>query len=95
MHEVSHRFECIFEKKTPWGCQAFQNEHLVILNTSGDVLVKIVKKLRGHFMHTRSGSGPTQHGFHTSGVSKTPVMWNPADISYTLVGLGPNFETLL
>ena len=36
-----------------------QNEHLVFLNTSGDVLVKIVEKVRVHFMYTRSGHGPT------------------------------------
>ena len=35
-----------------------QNEHLVILNTSGDVLVKIVKKVRAHFTHTGRGPGP-------------------------------------
>ncbi len=36
-----------------------QNEHLVYLNTSGDVLVKIVEKVRAHFMYIGSG-----HGLH-------------------------------
>ncbi len=36
-----------------------QNKHLVPLNTSDDVLIKIVEKVRGHFMHTGRGSGPT------------------------------------
>ncbi len=36
-----------------------QNKHLVYLNTSGDVLVKIVVKVRAHFKYTVSGHGPT------------------------------------
>ena len=36
-----------------------QNEHLVILNTSGEVPVKIVERVRGHFTYTGRGSGPT------------------------------------
>ncbi len=36
-----------------------QNKHLVILNTSGNVLVKIVEKVRGHLTHTGCGFGPT------------------------------------
>ncbi len=36
-----------------------QDKHLVSLNTSDDVLLKIVEKVRGHFMHTGRGSGPT------------------------------------
>ena len=31
--------------------------------TADDVLVKIVEKVRGHFMHTGHGSGPTLHVF--------------------------------
>ncbi len=34
------------------------NEHLVVLNTSADVLVKIVEKVREHFTHTGCGPGP-------------------------------------
>ena len=36
-----------------------QNKNLVFLNTSGDVLVKIMEKVRAHFKHTGSGRGPT------------------------------------
>ncbi len=34
-------------------------EHLVILNTSDDVLDKIVEKVRAHSTHTGSGRGRT------------------------------------
>ncbi len=43
-------------------CPTQQNEHLVFLNTSGDVLVKMLEKVRAHFTHTGSGRGPTLLG---------------------------------
>ncbi len=75
MHERSPKFECFFLKKTPWGCQAYQVElhHLVPLNTSDDVLVKIVEKVRGHFMHTGRGSGPTLIKIHGLCVKKVKL----------------------
>ena len=39
-----------------------QNGNLIFLNTSGDVLVKIMEKVRAHFTHTGSGRGPTLNG---------------------------------
>ena len=55
MHEVSSNLECFFKKKTPWGSQ----KYLMALNTSGDVLVKLVEKLWGQHSHTGRGPGPT------------------------------------
>ncbi len=46
-----------------WGAKwrTQQNKHPVIVTTSGDVLVKIVQKVKAHFTHTGSGSGPIHY----------------------------------
>ncbi len=47
------------ERSSKFMAQSAEDKHLVSLNTLDDVLLKVVEKVRGHFMHTGRGSGPT------------------------------------